>query len=169
MKIFILAIAICSLLIPTLSYSDELTLEKKAAIRELLLISGSKQIGMQIFNMISQHVWETVIKSNPDIDKNTGDILLKVLEEAFHEEFVIKESFYPYLYPIYHKHLTLNETKELIQFYKTPIGQKFVSVMPQIMQESSEAAQEWGQQTIIPKLILKLLDHLDREDIKIQQ
>jgi hypothetical protein len=49
------------------------------------------------------------------------------------------------MYPIYHKYLTLDETKGLIQFYKTPLGKKAISVMPKMTQEGMAAGQIWGQ------------------------
>jgi hypothetical protein len=45
MKIFVLAIASCYFLAPISGYCDELTLEKEAAIKELLQVTGATQKG----------------------------------------------------------------------------------------------------------------------------
>ena len=46
--------------------------------------------------------------------------------------------------PIYAKYLTHEEIKDLLRFYESPSGAKFVSVLPQITQESMLAGQTWG-------------------------
>ncbi len=48
--------------------------------------------------------------------------------------------------PIYAKHFTHDEIKQLLAFYQTPLGQKMIANQPAIMQESMEAGQEWGGQ-----------------------
>ena len=46
--------------------------------------------------------------------------------------------------PIYEKHFTNDEILQLISFYKSPIGQKYIQELPGIMQESMQAGQQWG-------------------------
>ena len=72
------------------------------------------------------------------------------------------------MYPIYHKYLTLEEIEGLIQFYKTPLGRKAISVMPKMTQEGMIAGQEWGQ-SIGPKFQQKVLDRFKKEGIKIDK
>ncbi len=45
-------------------------------------------------------------------------------------------------YPTFSKHFTLAEIKELITFYESPIGQKFISTTPTVMQESTTIMNE---------------------------
>jgi len=40
-------------------------------------------------------------------------------------------------YPVLAQHFTVSEVEELIAFYETPVGQKYISVSPTVMQESS--------------------------------
>ena len=55
-----------------------------------------------------------------DFEKIQVDFLAEVMEDA------------P---PIYARHFTVAELRELIAFYKTPIGQKTISVLPQVTAE----------------------------------
>ncbi len=48
------------------------------------------------------------------------------------------------LAPVYNKYMTKEDLKELITFYKTPVGQKFAKNTPLILQESMQVGQEWG-------------------------
>ena len=51
-------------------------------------------------------------------------------------------------YPIYDKYFEQADLEALVTFYKSPIGEKFVKVMPQIYQESSAKTNE----ILIPKI-----------------
>ena len=39
-------------------------------------------------------------------------------------------------YPVYAQHFTVSEIEELITFYESPIGRKYISVIPTLMQEA---------------------------------
>ncbi len=54
--------------------------------------------------------------------------------------------------PIYDRHLSHEEIRGLIQFYETPLGRRLVKVLPQIMQESMAAGEEWGTERILEVL-----------------
>ncbi len=45
-------------------------------------------------------------------------------------------------YPAFSKHFTVAEIKELLAFYESPIGQKFISTTPTVMQESTAIMNE---------------------------
>jgi len=47
--------------------------------------------------------------------------------------------------PMYDRHFSHEEIRALIQFYETSIGHRMIEVMPQIMQESMAAGEEWGR------------------------
>jgi hypothetical protein len=47
--------------------------------------------------------------------------------------------------PIYDKYLSDQDVKGLIVFYQTPLGQKAIHAMPQVMTESSEEGRKWGE------------------------
>jgi len=66
----------------------------------------------------------------------------KELEEEFQNSSIT--DLVDSLVPVYKKHLTLKDLKELIKFYQTPIGKKYADKTPMIAQESLLAGQEWG-------------------------
>jgi len=53
------------------------------------------------------------------------------------------------LIPIYDRHFTEIEIKEMIQFYKSPVGQKLTQIAPAVMQETMEAAVKYIQQKVM--------------------
>lgn len=44
--------------------------------------------------------------------------------------------------PVYQRHFTKADLEEMIRFYSSPVGQKYLREQPQMMQESAQAAQE---------------------------
>jgi hypothetical protein len=50
------------------------------------------------------------------------------------------------LIPIYDKYYTQQDLESLLAFYESPVGQKVLKTMPQVMQESMQIGQVWGQQ-----------------------
>tara|TARA_Y100000589_G_scaffold747_1_gene681 strand:+ start:283 stop:741 length:459 start_codon:yes stop_codon:yes gene_type:complete len=48
------------------------------------------------------------------------------------------------LVPVYQKHFSVEDIRELIKFYESPIGQKLAVKTPLITQESMQVGQQWG-------------------------
>jgi hypothetical protein len=46
---------------------------------------------------------------------------------------------------VYERHFSADELRQLIAFNQTPVGQKMIAEMPAVMQESSQAGQQWGR------------------------
>lgn len=168
MRFFIFIITIALAFNPIIGNCEELTPEKKAAIKELLEISGAMQVGELFGNAFAQQMTQVLQSSHPDIDPRAFDIVKEEAQALIHEELVVKESYYPYIYPIYNKYLTLEETRGLIDFYKTPIGRKAIAVMPKMVQEGMVAGQLWGQ-SIAPQFERRVLERLKKEGIKIEK
>ncbi|MGF1493189.1 MAG: DUF2059 domain-containing protein [Microcoleaceae cyanobacterium] len=83
-----------------------------------------------------------------EITSETNRILEKfgqrLIQELSFDEIV--ERVY---YPLYNKYYTEADLEALIEFYKTPIGQKSIQVTPQLLQESFQLTSE----VIQPKVI----------------
>jgi len=48
------------------------------------------------------------------------------------------------LVPLYKKHFTHAEVKELISFYESPLGKKLATETPKLSRESMQLGQTWG-------------------------
>lgn len=158
---------LCFLWAPGTGHCDELTAEKKAAIRELLQVTGALEMGELFGNAFSQQMIQVLRQSKPDIDPKAFDIVKEEADSLIHEELVIKESLHPFMFPVYHKYLTLEETRGLIDFYQTPLGQKAIAVMPQMTREGMLAGQQWGQ-SIAHKLERRISERFEKEGLRLQ-
>lgn len=165
MKIFALTITLCCFVATTTVYSDEITPAKKEAIKELMEVTGASQMGDLFGNAITQQMLQILNESGITIDEKISGILKEEAKAIMHEELVVKESLLPFMYPVYDKYLTIEEMNGLIQFYKTPLGKKAISVMPKMTREAMKAGQEWGQE-IVPRFQQKVFDRLEKEGLQ---
>ena len=115
------------------SYSLFASNSKHNNIRNLLELTGSANLGIQMMNQmivnfkqampnVPEKFWTDFMK-----EVNTDDLIKLII-------------------PIYDKYFTKDDIKKMINFYNTPIGKKTIKLMPLIMQESMVAGQEWGKQ-----------------------
>jgi hypothetical protein len=59
--------------------------------------------------------------------------------------------------PIYARHYTVDEMRQMAAFYKTPVGQKSLRLMPQLMSEGMQV----GQRIMMPRMN-KLMQELNQ-------
>ena len=163
-KFAVLCGALC--LFTSQLFAEELTAEKKQALKELMEITGAAKMGEMFGAVFVQQMTAVLKRSNPDVDPKAYTILEEEITKLMHEEFVEKEALQELIYPIYHKYLSLAETRELVQFYKTPIGMKAMSVMPQMAQEGIQAGRVWGQ-TLEPEIERRITARFEKEGIKL--
>jgi uncharacterized protein len=115
---------------------------KEKLIKEMLELSGAKKMALQTMEMMIG----SFKKSMPTVENNFWDEFMK---EADNDELVNM------IIPVYAKHFTEKEVKELIAFYKTPIGKKLVEKLPLISQESFGIGEAWGK-ALSEKVVSKL-------------
>ena len=107
---------------------------KAAAIHELLTMS--KAVDLALLGM------ETSIPaqraSNPAIPAVFWDRFMTQVKSR-------RGELEDLMTAVYDRHFSTDELRQLVAFYKTPIGQKLLQLQPTILQESMIAGQQWGQ------------------------
>lgn len=67
--------------------------------------------------------------------------------ESFWAEFrkqIKGDEFIDLIVPVYTRHLEASDLDELIRFYSSPVGQRFLAKQAVILQESMAAGEQWG-------------------------
>lgn len=124
------------------SHSNDLTSEKKADIERLLQMTGALSIGQQMSTAIVNQMTNVIRKARPDIPQRVLDVLPQEVNAVIAENL---PAFREAVVPLYHKHFTGEEIKEMIRFYSTDLGQKTIRVLPMLVGEGMQAGQRWGQ------------------------
>ena len=105
---------------------------KDKAIRHLLEMTGVGKLAVQAMQQMVASLRQTQ-SDVPD------EFWSSFLSKAKPEELV------DLIVPIYAKHYTTEDINGLIAFYQTPLGQKMLTSLPAIMQESNAVGEKWGR------------------------
>jgi len=112
------------------------TPESLAAARELLAII-SKDTMRQVVTQVANQVWPTVERSlrakQPDISAAQVAELRAEFERIQLEYMASVMDDAPVIYA---RHFSADELRELLAFYRSPIGAKALRVLPQVTAES---------------------------------
>lgn len=106
---------------------------KTKDIRELLRLTKAGELGIQ------------AIKTSMESVRKTNTAVPAELWDEFENAFTV-EDIVDLTVPVYDKHFTHQEIKDLIALYRTPLGQKLLEKTPVIMQESMIKGQQHGQE-----------------------
>ena len=106
--------------------------EKVAEIQKTLRLVGMEklmgQMKEQMFTMFRQKI------------TNVPEDYWKRAEAKFDMAELIQ-----LIIPLYDKYYSIEDLKAVNAFYESPVGQKVLSTLPQITQESMKIGQAWGE------------------------
>ena len=103
-------------------------------LKQMFAVSGAEGSYKAVINQFT-----TMFRQKyPDVDSKVWDEFEKEFSKASMDELA------DMLVPTYKKYMTIDDLKELIKFYETPVGKKYAQYVPNIMQESMQVGQEWG-------------------------
>jgi hypothetical protein len=131
---------------------------KEADIRRLLEVAGTKKIVVETLQSMTQSLRPMLTNSLP-----AGDYREKLVD-LFYAKFQSKADLTQLLelaVPVYDKYFSHEEIKGLLAFYATPLGQKSISVMPQLTNEMRDAGRKWGEELGRTSMLEVLDEHPD--------
>ena len=141
----IMIVSLIFLVTSQLSAQETISEDYKNALREMLDASGIKQN------------YDTMIKGMFDMYRRQMSEVPSEIMDGMEKEFSgdALEDLINLLIPIYHKHLNIEDIKQLTAFYNSEVGKKFVEKTPVIMREAMIVGEDWGK-SIGEKFIKKL-------------
>jgi uncharacterized protein len=120
--------------------------QKQKDIRKLLKITGSGELGTQVMSQMIGNMK----KAMPQVpEKFWADFMKEVHTDELIDLIV----------PVYDRNLSQGDVTELIKFYESPTGKRFVSVLPKITQESMGVGEKWGRE-----LAMKVMTKLQQQE-----
>jgi uncharacterized protein len=111
-----------------------------AIAREVILTRGAGGIVEPLVRGVIESVKNTFVPTNPNLTRELNEvaaILHKELDGKSSE--VIDQMAHAYA-----TRFTEQELKDLLAFYKTPLGQKLVAEEPAAIEEGLKGAQQWA-------------------------
>jgi len=115
---------------------------KEADIRQLMEVTGVNGLGDQLLTAGIAQFRANVLEARPD------DPRAKQFADAFAARF--KKHFDPHsvveiVVPIYDKHLSSEDLRALLEYYRSPFGQRMLKVLPEVARDSQVAGFSLGQ------------------------
>ncbi len=116
--------------------------QKAARIRELMEVTGAKNLGRQLIDAGMEQFRGSVQESQPNNPraKQFVDAFVARFQKHFDPDSLNEQ-----MIPIYDKYLTTDDLKGLLDYYRSPLGQRMLKVMPEVTRESQAAGFALGQ------------------------
>jgi len=116
--------------------------QKEVRIRELMEVTGAKNLGQQLIEAGMEQFRSSVQDSQPNNPR------AKQFADAFAARFpkhFDPDSLTERVIPIYDKYLTTDDLKGLLDYYRSPLGQRMLKALPEVTRESQAAGFALGQ------------------------
>ena len=105
--------------------------DKVRDITHLLLLMGNREQ--------AQFLLESAIASYGQVMPEAKKAEWEKIKAQFSPD-----EFLDALVPVYHRHFTHQDIKDLIVLFESPAGKKFIEKMPEVSNESYEASEKWA-------------------------
>jgi uncharacterized protein len=118
--------------------------ESLAAARELATVARLDESMRGILPMIMQQLKPAVVQGRKEVERdfdNLNPVFIGVMNDRMKE-------FTDLIAVIYANHFSAAELRDIIAFYRTPTGQKFVQSQAPLAQQAMNAGQQFAQKLI---------------------
>jgi hypothetical protein len=113
-----------------------------ASAKELLTLKHAEAMyGNAVPGMV-ERTKTTLLQSNLNYQKDLNEVALIVAKSLAGREKEIGDG----MAKIYASHFTEQELKDLVTFYKSPLGQKMIAQEPKALEASMAFTNQWAQQ-----------------------
>jgi uncharacterized protein len=113
-----------------------------AAAKEILALKNANAMYVNAVPGIVEQTKNTLMQSNLNYQKDLNEVAVIVAQHLAGREKEITEAWAQ----IYASQFTEQELKDLVTFYKSPLGQKLLAVEPKAIQSSMAFVNQWAQQ-----------------------
>ena len=113
-----------------------------AAAKEILTLKNASAMYQGAVPNIVQRTKDTLLQSNLNYQKDLNEVSIIVAQTLAGKEKEIGEQ----MARIYASDFTEQELKDLVTFYKSPLGQKLLTQEPMSISASMAYMQQWAQQ-----------------------
>lgn len=133
--------------------------ELEADIERLMEVTKAADMGRQFGDLMAQQMVQLTGVDTPESVARCRVIAAETITELLSDGSLLDE-----LVPIYARHFTHQDVRNMIAFYETPLGRKMLEVTPRIMQESMQLGQQWALR-VMPGVQEKVTARLKAEGL----
>ncbi len=112
-----------------------------AAAKEILLLKNAAAVYQGAVVSTIQNVKNSLLQSNINLQKDIEEVSLKLARDLAGKESEIGEG----MAVIYATNFSEQELKDLLAFYKSPLGKKSLEQEPKSIEASLNYMRNWGE------------------------
>ena len=113
-----------------------------AAAKEILAMKNANQMYANAVPNIVAQTKDSLLQANLNYQKDLNEVAVIVAQKLAGREKEIGDG----MAKVYANEFTEQELKDLVTFYKSPLGQKLLAAEPRAIQFSMSYMREWAQQ-----------------------
>jgi uncharacterized protein len=111
-----------------------------ALAREVIIIKGASGITDPLVRGVIESVKNSFVPTNPNLARELNDVAASLHKELDGKSSEVLEQ----MAQAYAARFTEQELKDLLVFYKTPLGQKILKQEPVALEDGLKRAQQWA-------------------------
>lgn len=145
---------------PAMAEQQAVDKERLALGKEVLEVSGAAASFEKVLDIMGGQIFKMLVAQKPDKADKIREFFIPMMKEMAARKGELMEQ----AGRIYAEEFTAAELKELVAFYKTPVGQKLARRIPIIMRKMNAAGSTWGRQ-VARDIIKKAKEEAKRRGI----
>lgn len=114
----------------------------RAVALEIVRATGTDTLGTMMARFMSEQMVQQMRHDMPGLDDSTAAIVKEEYVSVFADS---QPGFVMQIVQLYARHFNEAEMRDLLTFYRSPVGIKMVHEMPEIMRESVLVGQALGE------------------------
>lgn len=118
--------------------------ENSAAAHQLIQVMRATDQFKAVLPIIEQNLKKAIVQDRPEVEKQY-DAMMPVFTQKVQDRV---GQMTDTIADIYARNFTLKELQDLIAFYQSPTGQKFLEKQPAIVQATMAAGSAFGQSVV---------------------
>lgn len=146
---------------PTVRAQQQPTPAAMAAATELISVTGATALFNPLISGVVEQAKIFFLQQDPSLGKDLNEIAAKLKTELQPRFSELNGE----VAKLYAGRFSEQELKDLLAFYKSPLGQKLLAQQPQIIDGSMKFAQEWSNK-LSDEVIAKMRDELRKRGHK---
>jgi hypothetical protein len=139
-RIVFIGAVICTCLGPIAAHAQQPSAAAVALAREVIVAKGASGMTEPLVRGVIETVKNSFVPTNPNLTRELNDVATILHKELDGKSSEVLEQ----MARAYATRFTEQELKDLLVFYKTPLGQKFIREEPNAIEDGLKRAQQWA-------------------------
>jgi hypothetical protein len=137
---------------------DKPTAAATATANELIKVTGATTLFNPLIAGVVEQAKIPFLQQNPALAGDLNEIATKIRADLAPRFSELTDE----VARLYATHFTEQELKDILTFYKSPVGQKLLAQQPQIIDSSMKFAQSWANK-LSEEVVAKMREELKKK------